>query len=50
MPRRKISAVSPTATPSSMIAALTVGRYSEASELRVCNTRTAATGHRYGRR
>ena len=50
MPSRKISAVSPAATPSSMIAALTVGRYSEASELRVCSTSTAATGHRYGRR
>jgi hypothetical protein len=49
-PSRKINAVSPAATPSSMMAALMVGRYSEASELRVCRTITATTGHRYGRR
>ena len=42
-------AVSPLATPSSMIAALTVGRYSEASVLINWSTATTASSHRYGR-
>jgi hypothetical protein len=41
--------VSPLATPSSMIAALTVGRYSEASVLIIWSSATAASGQRYGR-
>src|SRR6476469_10201683 len=41
--------VSPLATPSSMIASLTVGRYSEASVLIIWSTATAASGQRYGR-
>ena len=32
-----------------MIAAFTVGKYSEASVLMVCSTMTAATSRRYGR-
>ena len=41
--------VSPLATPSSMIAALTVGRYSEARVLIIWSTATAASSQRYGR-
>ena len=37
-----IVCVSPLATPSSMIAALTVGRYSDASVLITCSTETIA--------
>ena len=49
IPSCAIRPVSPLATPSSMIAALTVGRYSEARVLMVCSVITAATSHRYGR-
>ena len=41
-------AVSPLATPSSMIAALTVGRYSDARVLISCSTISTATSRRYG--
>ena len=41
---------SPLATPSSMMAALTVGRYSEAKLLITCSAINAATSRRYGRR
>ncbi|CFR80249.1 Uncharacterised protein [Mycobacterium tuberculosis] len=42
-------AVSPLATPSSTIAALTVGRYSEARVLTSCSIISIATSRRYGR-
>ena len=42
-------AVSPLATPSSMIVALRVGRYNVASVLIACSTISAATSRRYGR-
>ena len=48
-PSSTIVAVSPLATPSSMIAALMVGRYSEASVLTICSTATTASSPRYGR-
>ena len=48
-PSRMIVCVSPLATPSSMIAALTVGRYNAASVLITCSTATIATSERYGR-
>ncbi|SIK04852.1 Uncharacterised protein [Mycobacteroides abscessus subsp. abscessus] len=48
-PRRAMVRVSPCATPSSMIAALTVGRYSEARVLMICNVTTTAIKPRYGR-
>lgn len=47
-PSRMMTAVSPRTTPSSMIEALTVGRYSDARLLISCSVITAATGHRYG--
>lgn len=48
MPSRTIAAVSPLATPSSMMAALTVGRYSDARLLISCSTISTATSRRYG--
>ena len=50
-PRRTMVAVSPCATPSSMIAAFNVGRYSNASVLITCRSITATTDSspRYGR-
>ena len=41
--------VSPLATPSSMIAALIVGRYSDASVLTTWSAATTASSQRYGR-
>ena len=41
--------VSPLATPSSMIDALTVGKYSDARLLISCSSTTTAISHRYGR-
>ncbi len=41
--------VSPLATPSSMIAALMVGRYSDAMVLTTCSPATMASNQRYGR-
>ncbi len=49
MPSRMMVAVSPLATPSSMIAALIVGRYSDARVLISCSTISTATSRRYGR-
>ena len=48
-PKSTMVPVSPFATPSSMIAALTVGRYSDASVLITCSTATTASSQRYGR-
>lgn len=48
-PNRAIVSVSPLATPSSMIAALTVGRYSDANVLIDCSAINAPTSRRYGR-
>ena len=41
--------MSPAVTPSSMIAAFTVGRYSDARVLTSWKTTTATTNRRYGR-
>ena len=49
MPSLTMVAVSPLATPSSMIAALTVGRYSDARVLISWSTISTATSRRYGR-
>ena len=48
-PSWTIVVVSPLAMPSSMIVALTVGRYSEARVLTNCSVITVATSRRYGR-
>ena len=50
MPSLTMMAVSPLATPSSMIAALTVGRHSDARVLISWSTTSTATSRRYGRR
>ncbi len=49
MPSLTMVAVSPLATPSSMIVALSVGRYSVASVLIICSAMSTATSRRYGR-
>src|SRR5258705_9085668 len=49
MPSLTMVAPSPLETPSSMIAALTVGRYSDARVLIICSTISVATSRRYGR-
>ena len=48
-PSRTIVVVSPFATPSSMMVALTVGRYNDARVLISCSAISTATSRRYGR-